>query len=651
MRNGKLRLIVLAIAVGLTLSVITTADADHSVLERVSVGPNGTGNSSSAGAAAAFAGSSTDGLREFFDTKEALDPGDTDTSTDLYERSPAQTTLISTSSTAGNGAFDALYAGASDDGTRVFFHTREALVPGDTDSNRFDLYERFNGVTTLISTGPTTTNALVDAFFRGASADGTKVFFETPEALTASDTKARSDVYQRQGTTTTLVSTGPTSAAGSFFARFRGASVDGSLVFFESDDRLTAGDTDLETDVYERNVGTSTTTLLSIGPNGGNAAVPAFFDSSSDTGSRVFFHTAERLDTTADTDGFTDVYERAASTTTIVTTSATGGNGPRHADFAGSSADGTTVYFETDESMLAADNDLNFDVYKRTGGVTTLASDGPAGTDPNVDATALGVSDDGSRVWFDTTEQILATDSDAQFDLYERQGTTTTHVSNGSPGGNGAHDAFFATAAGDGTRVIFDTAESLVTADTDSSFDTYERLPCHVRRGDAERHVRVRALVRAAGRRRHRHRPGRVPGHARVRRLPPDQGRHAVPRLPGAGVHEVQLAEHHSWPAAAPERGLVHASDAADQRRHRRHAGCEWRRRQLDRLRFVPGDGHAQRADHGSGHGCALWTGHHGPGQMRDAQRQRGSRLHRRAAAPGIRPDDRPVELDRRRWR
>jgi hypothetical protein len=473
--NGKLRLIAVAITVGVTLAVITTAGADHSVLERVSVGANGTGNSSSVGAAASFAGSSTDGLREFFDTKEALVPEDTDGSTDLYERSPAQTTLISTSSTAGNGAFDALYAGASDAGSRVFFHTREALVPGDTDSNHYDIYERFNGVTTLISTGPSSTNAPVDAFFRGASVDGTKVFFETSEILTASDTKARSDVYQRQASTTTLVSTGSTAAAGSFFARFRGASLDGSLVFFESDDRLTASDTDLESDVYERNVGTSTTTLRSIGPNGGNAAVPAFFDSSSDTGSRVFFHTAERLDTTADTDGFIDVYERAGSTTTIVTTSATGGNGPRHADFAGSSADGATAYFETDESMLSADTDASFDVYKRIGGVTTLMSDGTAGSDPNVDATALGVSDDGTRVWFDTTEQIQVIDTDARFDIYERLGAATTLVSQGISGGNGAFDAFFATVSGDGTRVIFDTAESLVAADTDSAFDTYER--------------------------------------------------------------------------------------------------------------------------------------------------------------------------------
>jgi hypothetical protein len=463
------------IAAAISLLVVASASADHSVLERKSVGPNGTGNSSSANAAASFAGASTDGSRTFFDTKEALVPGDTDSATDLYEHSNASTTLLSTSTTAGNGAFNALYAGSSDDGARVFFHTQEALVPADTDSDHYDVYERSGGVTTLISTGPSSTNAQVDAFFRGASTDGTKVFFETPEVLTAADTNTRTDVYQRSAGTTALVSIGPTSASGSFFARFRGASTDGSHVFVETNDRLTSADTDLSTDVYDRNTVAATTTLVSIGPGGGNAAVPAFFDASSDDGSKVFFHTAERLDSTADTDGFSDVYQRSSGVTTLLSTSATAGNGARHADFAGSSADGSVVYFETDESMLAADTDTSFDVYKRTGGTTTLASDGTAGSDPNVDATALSVSDDGSRVWFDTTEHITAGDTDSQFDIYERSGTTTTQVSIGSPGGNGAFDAFFDTVSGDGSRVFFDTAEKLVAADTDSSFDIYER--------------------------------------------------------------------------------------------------------------------------------------------------------------------------------
>ena len=474
MRRMRQILGTVAVSTVCMLGGATAASADHSVLERVSVGPNGTGNSSSATAVASFAGASTDGKHVFFDTKEALVPADTDSSTDLYERYNATTTLVSAGAVNGNGAFNALYAGSSDDGLHVFFHTQEALVAGDTDSNHYDVYERTGGVTSLVSTGPTTTNAQVDAFFRGASTTGAKVFFETSEALTAADTKARTDIYQRSAGTTTLVSTGPTSAAGSFFARFRGASANGSHVFFETSDRLTSADTDLETDVYDRDTVGSTTTLVSIGPDGGNAAVPAFFDASSDDGSKVFFHTAERLVAAVDTDGFTDVYQRSAGTTTVISTSATAGNGARHADFAGSSVDGSVVYFETDESMLAADTDTNFDVYKRTAGTTTIASDGTAVTDPSVDATALGVSDDGSHVYFDTTEKITAGDTDSQFDIYDRAASTTL-VSIGVTGGNGALDSYFDGASGDGSRVFFDTTEKLVAADTDSSFDVYER--------------------------------------------------------------------------------------------------------------------------------------------------------------------------------
>ena len=59
----------------------------------------------------------------------------------------------------------------------------------------------------------------------------------------------------------------------------------------------------------------------------------------------------------ADTDTFVDVYERAGGQTTLVSTGPTGGNGTFHAGFAGASADGTRVFFETEESLVSADTD------------------------------------------------------------------------------------------------------------------------------------------------------------------------------------------------------------------------------------------------------------------------------------------------------
>ena len=78
---------------------------------------------------------------------------DTDSHFDLYERSAGVTTLISTSDVGGNGPADAWFEDASEDGTRVLFRTDEQLSASDLDAT-YDIYERFDGSTTLISTGP-----------------------------------------------------------------------------------------------------------------------------------------------------------------------------------------------------------------------------------------------------------------------------------------------------------------------------------------------------------------------------------------------------------------------------------------------------------------------------------------------------------------
>ena len=146
---------------------------------------------------AAFEGASADGTRVFFETVESLVSADTDTSMDVYERAGGQTTLVSTGPTGGNGTFDASFAGASADGSRVFFETEESLVSADTDTAQ-DVYERAGGQTTLLSTGPTGGNGAFQASFGGASADGTRVFFQTEESLVSADTDTFDDVYVKR---------------------------------------------------------------------------------------------------------------------------------------------------------------------------------------------------------------------------------------------------------------------------------------------------------------------------------------------------------------------------------------------------------------------------------------------------------------------
>ena len=167
--------------------------------------------------------------------------------------SGGQTTLVSTGPAGGNGAFEADFAGASADGSRVFFVTGEPLVSADTDAFE-DVYERSGGQTTLVSTGPAGGNGAFDGFFAGASADGSRVFFGTGEPLVSADTDAFEDVYERSGGQTTLISTGPTGGNGPLDAHFKGASADGTRVFFKTAESLIGADTDTSEDIYVKRI-------------------------------------------------------------------------------------------------------------------------------------------------------------------------------------------------------------------------------------------------------------------------------------------------------------------------------------------------------------------------------------------------------------
>ena len=372
--------------------------------------------------------------------------------------------IVSIGPTGGNGAVDVFFDFASADGARAFFETPESLVAADTDLS-YDLYERVGGTTSLISTGPAGGNAELDVFPAAASDDGLRVFFETDEPLVAGDTDVSFDVYERAGTTTTLVSTGPAGGNGAFESFFHTISADGTRVIFETDEGLVAGDNDGLPDVYQRSAGT--TTLLSTGPAGGNGAFDAFFAGSSDDASVVFFETDEQL-VAGDTDTSLDVYQRSGGTTTQVST---GGNGVFDAFFRGSSLDGSRVFFQTSESLSGADTDTSNDVYERSGGTTTLVSAPGNGA---FAATFDGSSSNGARVFFHSREQLVAGDTDSSSDVYERSGGTTKLVSTGTPG-NGAFDADFSQASADGTRVMLETRESLTAGDTDTTVDVYER--------------------------------------------------------------------------------------------------------------------------------------------------------------------------------
>ena len=85
------------------------------------------------------------------------------------------------------------------------------------------------------------------------------------------------------------------------------------------------------------------------------------------------------------------------------------------------SADGAVVLFSTDESLVSADTDTQFDVYERSGGQTTLISTGPAGGNGPFEPSFEAVSSDGARVLFSTHESLISPDTDTAADVYVKR--------------------------------------------------------------------------------------------------------------------------------------------------------------------------------------------------------------------------------------
>jgi hypothetical protein len=454
-------------------------------------------------APAFYDGNSADGSIAVFSTKEQMVPGDTDQEEDVYVRSfdlglgEYLTREVSIGPNGGNDAQAARYDGMSSDGSEVFFSTEEPMIAADTD-DADDLYVRnlTENRTVLVSQGDSGCvaqncgNGSFDASFLpgGVAPDGGVAFFGSEERLSPADQDGAFDLYARdvEAETTRMVSA-PDSGCSACTSegldpQFRGSDESGDRAFFTTDERLVGADSDAgEEDIYIRDLGAATTALVSLSgicPPGlpvDQNCEPSFGGASAD-GSHIFFETNDRI-LVADTDKSQDLYDWSAGTVTLVSTGPDGGNGEGNVTFAGASPDGDVAFFETVESLVSSDSDSSQDVYQRAGETTTLVSAGEGGKgNLAVPASFESVSRTGSQVVvFTTAEALTDDDGDSSQDVYARSGPTTTLLSTGPEGGSGEFSATFADAADDASKVFFATSESLVVADSDSSQDVYLR--------------------------------------------------------------------------------------------------------------------------------------------------------------------------------
>lgn len=410
------------------------------LISRGSLGcaPQGCGNGNLP-AGLAPEGVAADGLTIFFTSQEQLSTLDTDTSLDIYaariavgSSAAVQDVVLASGPAAscvvgpcGNGLEGASYRGSDELGARVVFSTAESLSAQDGDAE-VDLYVRdVEAGTTSLATVPGNCPAPPCVpVFRGISADGAHVFFESSEQL-AGDTDSVQDVYDwAGGGVPTLASIGPIGGNGPDVARYAGAPADGDAVYFETDEKLTNADGDVKQDVYVRAGGA--TELVSAGEEGrGNGQFPASFEWVSAEGGteRVVFTSEEQL-TVEDTDAVQDVYERAGGVTTLISAGGTGTASP--ASFAGASTDGSRTFFVSSQSFLPEDTDLSQDVYRYSASGTERVSIGQINGNKELAATLHAVSADGSRAFFKTQERLTEGDVDSDFDIYRWSETGAT---------------------------------------------------------------------------------------------------------------------------------------------------------------------------------------------------------------------------------
>jgi hypothetical protein len=432
------------------------------------------------------AGLSQDGSRVVFPFGEELTSGAG--RHQIYEWTGGRTRGLIPRPAGAPAIAPASLADTSADASHVLVLTNAALAPEDVDGGGTDIYDLAGGEASLISSGPLDgqTGGGSPVSFAGVSPDGLRVFFDAFGPEVAADTDKCPDLYERFAAQTGLVAPNPKPAPSQPFlcdgVGFDGISADGTHLFLTTGESLVPGDEE-GTDVYQQ-VGGVLTRLTTYPERQSNCVdLPQFGGASAD-GSTVLFATNISI-SAEDTDSAFDVYKREPDGSfQLVSKGSDGGSGP--CGFGGDravalSADGRTAIFETRSRLSPEDRDSSNDLYGATdGGAISLLTTGPI--DPGLDEHSIvfpdwlaDVSDDATRVAFESRQPLLAADKDAAVDVYLRVGGQTELVSTGPLSRNGDDEAELRGISGDGTTILFATKERLAKQDSDHQKDLYVR--------------------------------------------------------------------------------------------------------------------------------------------------------------------------------
>jgi len=312
----------------------------------------------------------------------------------------------------------------SDDGSRVAWLTKAALVPADADGGAEDIYVRDipTATTFLASQGNGGIQTASDTAGFDISGNGQYVVFDTEDALAgAADANAASDVYRRDlaAATTVLASrdSGGTNASGGSDPAISG---DGRWVAFASSaTNVIASYSGGGRQVYARDMSLGAHYLVSnqtgVTTTGGNgeSSQPRIAGTPSTAATVIVAYTSSGFDLApggVDGDGTSSIYRRqlSSSSSSLISraTGAAGANADSRAHDPSISDDGQRIVFTSDATNLTA-SPVYYGVYLRDLSASTTV----LGSTKTVYSVQGALSGDGQAIaWFEG--QGLTPDAD-----------------------------------------------------------------------------------------------------------------------------------------------------------------------------------------------------------------------------------------------
>jgi DNA-binding beta-propeller fold protein YncE len=369
---------------------------------------------------------------------------------------------------------DAHFKGASADLSHVIF-AETAPLTANASYGGENLFEWDEGVLRLLTVLPDGTPAGGSLAAEGTgeagyvdrpiSTDGSHILFTSGGGL-----------YDRiDGESTVQVDEKQAGAAGpSGGGVLQTASTDGSLVLFLDESKLIAdssaqaGEPDLYECVLPEGASKCELSDLTVAKASEHADVLSVSGLGGEDSSHVYF-TAKGVLAEGAKSGENNLYLDQGGTIVFIATLASGEREPGAV-----SPDGTWFAFDSQKSLTGYDNSQSgggsakeIFLYSAASGQLVCASCDPSGEAPSASGAQLGTPEqravsDGGRVFFETEEALVPSDTNGKSDVYEYENGQPSLISSGTS----ANASTFEGASESGGNVFFQSTQQLVPQDT-----------------------------------------------------------------------------------------------------------------------------------------------------------------------------------------